>query len=444
MIWRRLLYQSYRAVSSARYWVSRRFTRAGWLVLGGLALTAALGFDPELSVGYQAFALLGCLLAVSVASAVFFRGRFAVHRSLPRFGSVGQPLVYRLVLLNQTARAQAGLEVLENLADPRLTLAEFCDKLKPANGSRSFRLSQPLPSQRAAVLRAQPLPRLAPHSEADVRMELLPLKRGALRFSGVMVARPDPFNLFRAWIKVPLGQSVLILPRRYLLPPLALPGTMKYQPGGVALAGSVGESEEFVSLRDYRHGDPLRHIHWKSWAKTDHPIVKEFQDEFFVRHALVLDTFAAADDGEVFEEAVSIAASFACTLSTQDSLLDLLFVGPEAFCFTAGRGLAHTDQMLEILASVRACRDQPFTRLQNLVLEHVADVSGCVCVFVAWDGPRQELVGRLRALGIPLLVLVVTPPGAAGGLDPGPLSDRRECWHALEAGRVAEGLQKLC
>ena len=51
--------------------------------------------------------------------------------------------------------------------------------------------------------------------------------------------------------------------------------------------------------------------------------------------------------------AVSVAASFACTVLTQESLLDLLFVGPQSYCFTAGRGLAQADQMLEILAAVR-------------------------------------------------------------------------------------------
>src|SRR5204862_6450540 len=106
------------------------------------------------------------------------------------------------------------------------------------------------------------------------------------------------------------------------------------QHGGVALASAIGESEEFVSLRDYRPGDPLRRIHWRSWAKAGKPVVKDFQDEFFVRHALILDTFTEPDDLAVFEEAVSVAASFACTVDTQESLLDLLFIGPQAFTFT--------------------------------------------------------------------------------------------------------------
>src|SRR5207247_8902647 len=99
----------------------------------------------------------------------------------------------------------------------------------------------------------------------------------------------------------------------------------------------------------------LRHIHWGTGAKAGKPVVKEFEDEFFVRHALVLDTFTEHPHSEVFEEAVSVAASFACAIQTQESLLDLLFVGPQSYCFTAGRVLAHTDQMLENLPSLLAC-----------------------------------------------------------------------------------------
>ena len=91
-------------------------------------------------------------------------------------------------------------------------------------------------------------------------------------------------------------------------------------------------------MRDYRPGDPLRRIHWRSWAKTDKPIVKEYQDEFFVRHALILDTFQKEAYGDVFEEAISVAASFACTMGTQDSLLDLMFIGTEERGRAGGAG----------------------------------------------------------------------------------------------------------
>jgi uncharacterized protein (DUF58 family) len=170
------------------------------------------------------------------------------------------------------------------------------------------------------------------------------------------------------------------------------------------------------------------------------PVVKEFQDEFFVRHALILDTFAKPEELAVFEEAVSVAASFACTLDTQESLLDLLFVGPEAFSFTIGRGVAHADQMLELLASVKLCPGKSFSALQQIVIEHAGSVSGCICIFLAWDDARRELVRRLTALGVPVLVLVIHEAGAA------PLKravDDPESLHVLEVGKIEEGLARL-
>jgi uncharacterized protein (DUF58 family) len=243
--------------------------------------------------------------------------------------------------------------------------------------------------------------------------------------------------------RVALPQSTLILPKRYPLPPASLPGILKYQEGGVAFASNVGQSEEFVALRDYRHGDPLRHIHWRSWAKVGKPVVKEFEDEFFVRHGLVLDTFTEDPQSEVFEEAVSVAASFAASVLTQESLLDLLFVGAQSYCFTAGRGLAHSDQMLEILAGVSASHDQKFSVLEHLVLTHVDAISGCICVLLAWDEARQSFIKKLKTLGLPLMVLVITEPGQGSNLEPGPMEDELEQFHVLEAGRVEQGLANL-
>jgi len=187
----------------------------------------------------------------------------------------------------------------------------------------------------------------------------------------------------------------------------------------------------------------LRHIHWRSWAKLGQPVVKEFEDEFFVRHGLVLDTFVDYQRSDVFEEAVSVAASFAYTLLTQASLLDLLFVGPQSYCFTAGRGLAHTDQMLEILASVQACQEQPFSTLEHLVLNHANVLSGCICVMAAWDEPRRNFVQKLNMLGVPLLVLVIVEPGRGDALKAGPMRDEPERFCVLEVGQIEQGLAKL-
>ena len=236
---------------------------------------------------------------------------------------------------------------------------------------------------------------------------------------------------------------MLILPKRYPLPPIALPGALRYQEGGVALAANVGRSEEFVALRDYRHGDPLRHIHWRSWAKTGKPIVKEFEDEFFVRHALVLDTFNDEPHSEVFEEAVSVAASFACTILTQESLLDLLFVGNQSYCFTAGRGLAHADQMLEILASVKHCADKKFEALEHLVLNHVAGRERLHLRAASAGTTRGESSWKNCTRSACRCWCWWSCRRAEKSRMPGSMRDEPENFHVLEIGQIEEELAKL-
>ena len=444
-IWR-ILYSLYRMSSWLRFRMQRRFTQPGLVVMGALTATAMMGPDIENNVTYQAFTLLVFLLLVGIAFSWLFNARFSATRVLPRFGTVGCSFNYRLALKNIGSKSQTGLTLLENLADVRPAFQEWhSQQLAEAKRVKPFRVSQHRRTHpfKVASLKDASIPTALPNEEVEVSGELIPLRRGLLRFSGITIARPDPLGLVRAFATIPLPQSALILPRRYPVPRIALPGTMKYQERGVALASSVGQSEEFIGLRDYRHGDPLRHIHWRSWAKAGKPVVKEFEDEFFVRHALVLDTFTEHYHSEVFEEAVSVAASFACVIQTQESLLDLLFVGTQSYSFTSGRGLAHADQMLEILASVRPCSGQPFSALEHLVLNHLKVVSGCICILMAWDQERRNFVEKLNTLGIPLRVLVIVPPEKSGELDAGPMRNEPDKFHVLEAGRIESGLAKL-
>lgn len=441
-----ILYRFYRITSWMRYRVARRLTPAGWLVLIALLASGLMSIDTDNTVAYQAFTPLLSLLLLSVAFSWFFRVRFSATRVLPRFGTAGQPFTYNVHLRNNESRTQRDLTLFEHLADPRPGFQEWkARQLALERRARSFRFDQQRRSNsfKPARIKSVPVPEAGPNQEVETNVELTPLRRGAIRFNGVTLARPDPFGLFYAFQQVPSAQTMLILPKRYPLPQIALPGSMKYQQGGVALASNVGQSDEFVALRDYRRGDPLRHLHWRSWAKAGKPIVKEFEDEFFVRHALVLDTCTEEPNSEVFEEAVSVAASFACTIPLQETLLDLLFIGTQAYCFTAGRGLGHEDQMLEILASVTSRGDRPFSALEHLVLEHAALVSGCICVLLAWDEQRRAFIRKLQALGVPLLVMVVTDIARGETLEPGPMKNEPDRFSVLETRKIEEGLAKL-
>ena len=250
-------------------------------------------------------------------------------------------------------------------------------------------------------------------------------------------------GLTRAMKSTKNEDSLLILPRTYTVPPVQLRGKRKYQHGGMNLASTVGDSQEFMSLRDYKPGDPLRAIHWRSFAKTGHPVVKEFQDEFFVRQGLLLDTFIEDKSSTVFEEAVSIASSFIVTERSQDALLDLMFVGTESYRFTSGRGLSQVENMLEILACVEPCRTPSFKNLDELVMQHALETSGIICILLDWDDKRQGLVQKLTGMDIPVLVLFVTDNPDLLEMDTRPLGDFAGNFHILRTNNLQAELDQM-
>ena len=442
----RFRYYALKSLHVLGYWLYSRWTASGRLALGALAASAILGVDTNISMAYQAFTFLAALVLISLAAERGFRPLLEVSRALPRFGTAGEPVLYRVRVRNAGAAVLREISLGERLADPLPSYDEF--RLAGTPGGKSVywfdrlvgwsRWSGLVARRSAGSVRSAVLPDLPPGGTGEVTLSLLPPRRGVVRLEAVSASRPDPLGLALAVRRFASQASVIVLPRRYPVASLALPGGRKYQQGGVALASLVGESMEFSTLRDYKPGDPLRRIHWKSFARTGRLIVKENHDEYFVRHALVLDTFTGPGGEAVFEEAVSVTASFACTVLTQESLLDLLFVGAEAYHFTAGRGLGGAERMLEILAAVQPCGDKPFEELSRSVALRYRLVSGCILVLVAWDEPRRALTRQLRALGVPLQIFLVRDPASGAALP-----EAQDGVRVLEVGRIAEGLSSL-
>ena len=418
---KRPLYWALRAFSALDHALRERLTPAGWIALGAAGAAGAAGLDTSQNASYQAATLLGALLLFAFGASFAFRARVDARRELPRYATAGEPFGYTVHVANRGARPLEGATLRERLRDPRPRYDEWRRAREPGEERRNwfdrnmgyFRWRWLIDRRSPRARPEAEVPALAPGAERAVRLTLTPRRRGRIELAGLALARTDPLGLVRRLARVPLPARIVALPRRYRLPRLALPGRRRHQPGGVSLSSSVGDSEEFLSLREYRPGDPLQHIHWKSFARTGRPIVKEFQDEFFERHALVLDTGGARGEDAAFEDAVAIAASFVYTIDTQECLLDLLFVGGELRHLVAGRGQLHAEQMLEALAGVGPSEPGAFEPLARAVLASRAQLTSCVLVLVEWDAARRRLAETLAAGGIEVRCVLACAPGRA-------------------------------
>jgi uncharacterized protein (DUF58 family) len=431
----RPFYVMFRAVSGASFWIERRFTRAGLLVLGGLVVAAVFGIDTSLTVAYRIFTLCAAMLLLAVVAARFGSSTLAVRSQFPHTLTAGERFTLRLDVRNTSGKPVDGVVLRAELGDPRPSFSEFRAQLRFPTYRGWARL---LWSNRVASVEEAALPALDARGEIEVEVHGQALKRGRLRITRIDIARADPLGLFRSLTPAAGAADICVLPKRYALPALSLPGTRRYQPGGMPQGTSVGDSEEFLGLRDYRPGDPLQRIHWRSFARVGKPVVKEYQDEYIARYALVLDTFghvgANEHAREAFEEAVAVAASFAWTIDTQECLLDLIFVGAQIHTYTAGRGYLLPGRLLEVLAGVSMNSDGNFSMMVELVRTRREQLSGCVCILLTWDEQRKALVDALRAGGgvvLPLVVSTQAPPNLPSGIK------------LLTPGRIAEDLASL-
>jgi uncharacterized protein (DUF58 family) len=204
---------------------------------------------------------------------------------------------------------------------------------------------------------------------------------------------------------------VLVYPRYFTLEEPPLPVGRRYQPGGIPLASHVGESLEFVGTREYREGDALRKIHWPSTARLGRPVVKEYQEEYFSRIALVLDTFLPRRprprEKERFEAAISLLASVAGHFSRSDEVVDILAAGPDLYEVSTGRSLGSLDNVLDVLACLEPSPAPPFESIGPRLLERLGRLTTVVAVMLEWDEAREAFLGRVRAMGVAVRVLLV-------------------------------------
>ena len=369
---------------SLRELYRRRLTRRGRFVLWATLALAFVGIDTRRALVFMLFALAAPPLLLGLR--FLFRGRPPVRLS----GRV-------------PPRLTAGREV-------RAAIDVVAEGRPP--GTLSVFWGAPLPAE--AGLDVTPVETFVEPGEgrpARVSLALRPRSRGRYLLPSLAVARTDPFGLVRSksvWLP---EQVVLAYPRYYTLDEMPLPMGRRYQPGGIPLASEVGDSLEFIGTREYREGDPLRKIHWRSWGRLGKPVVKEYQEEYFSRIALILDTFLPKrprpPERGRFEAAISLLASVAGHFSRSDEVVDILAAGPDLYEVSTGRSLGYLDNVLDVLACLEPSPAPPFETIGPPLFERLEQLTTVVAVMLEWDDAREAFLRRVRAMGVAVRVLLV-------------------------------------
>lgn len=259
--------------------------------------------------------------------------------------------------------------------------------------------------------------RLAVGETTTLRRRLVATRRGVYDLTGPAVATAFPFGIYHKVKKLRSPHRLLVYPRFQPLSRLAIPAGRKHQPGGLQLVSAVGDSEEFLGNREYRPGDRLRDVDHRAWARRGYPVVREHQQEYLTRIALVIDTYVdrrGKAGHRDFEAAVSLAAAVADALSRQEYVVDVFAAGPDLYHFQAGRSLAYLDNILDVLACLEPCRRRPFAAIGPSLVELLESISTAVLVYLDWDDDRHQLARRIRDRNVAVLASVVRSAPTTG------------------------------
>ncbi|MBB3226855.1 uncharacterized protein (DUF58 family) [Luteibacter sp. Sphag1AF] len=119
----------------------------------------------------------------------------------------------------------------------------------------------------ARILGAQVPSRGATTLEFELPTEF----RGWLTLPRMRIFTTWPLGMFRAWSWLSPDHPVLVYPRPEVF------GPPPFEPQGDADRGRPRQGDELAALRDYRPGDPRRHIAWKLSARHHGLLVKDLE-----------------------------------------------------------------------------------------------------------------------------------------------------------------------
>lgn len=301
-------------------WLKRRFrfriftmvTLQGaiYFVLLGLLLIGALVRQINLLV-----ALYGMLAGPMILSWGLSRGaltKLRIRRRLPRSAPAGDSFVVTLDVTNDRPR----------LSSWALAIQDRVQRIGGASSTWRPMLFFPY------------IPAGQSRSES-YRGQLM--QRGRYRFGSMQLTTRFPFGLLKSYTTTALDGEMLVTPRLGRLSRLWQARLAEaLEAGDHGSLGNQSREGEFFGLREWRSNDGRRAIHWRSSARRQTLIVRQFEQHRTHDVTVVLDLWqpphAEQHDRDQVELAVSFFATLVAELSQRNGTTIRCFVrGTERF-----------------------------------------------------------------------------------------------------------------
>ncbi|MEV0968643.1 DUF58 domain-containing protein [Microtetraspora glauca] len=222
--------------------------------------------------------------------------------------------------------------------------------------------------------------------------------RGRYPIGPLSVRITDPFGMVELTRSFTITDTLVVVPEVIPLPHVRLSG--EWSGGGDSRTRSVAAAgDDDVAPREYRQGDDLRRVHWRSTARRGELMVRREEQQWQSRGALLLDTRRHAHRGDgprsSFEVAVSAAASIGVHLAHEG--LGLRLVTDQGPQHLADGGVSWS--LLDTLSVVRQSSARSLEHGVAALRQGGGD-GLIVAVLGAIDIEEAQALARLRHTGV--------------------------------------------
>lgn len=294
------------------------------------------------------------------------------------------------------------------------------------------------------------LSNLGGRSERSYVTRTILARRGAFRLGPTLLRTGDPFGLFTYTKEFPETNILLVLPMMVDIE--RFPAPAGFLPGGRALRQRTPEVTPYAaSVREYAPGDPLNRIHWKTTARRDQFMVKEFEQDPLADIWVFVDAHEDVNVGsdeetlelkdrdpfwiwtkktkvslpaETFEYAVSAAASIANYFIRHGRAVGLASAGRGLAVLQAERSERQLNKILETLAFIKCEGELPLLGLVEAQAPHLSRGSTVVMVTASGQPGVEAAADELMRRDIRPIVVLIEPSSFGGRANSNELFER--------------------
>lgn len=275
------------------------------------------------------------------------------------------------------SRRQPTLRVVRRIDPPRVVVGEPAQvHLVVTNESSNSTRASTFRERIGGVDQPIALGALAAATTVTVSYDLPTSRRRVIDLGPASLHQGDPFGVVDATVQVGDIDRFVVHPRQFAL--AGFPSARDRSLDGPEARRVALGSMSFHTLRDYAPGDDLRHIHWKSSARTGSLMVRQFVDAEEHDVTVLLDVADHPYGEAEFEGAVEAVASIAAAAVASGVPMRITTSG-------SGDRLVRSSDLVTLL-----------DRLAAVERDAVADLGSAVDRIVAGrpEGPVVVVTGR--------------------------------------------------